>query len=205
MEPINLNHQHVKDQEIDVHNKSNLCHKLSHGLVMENSILNFKVSGRGIIMAQSRFYNCTFNFKTKMQYPFTKVYFNGCTFTGRLESSEFGRRPWITSDEEKVKGDCIDCDFSQMKYANGIRFIDCDVERIKFPTGEHFVIKYPYKNIQAAQDSDMPGRLKRNFDPNWLMPTENALLYNFAEMAKRCDLPVDELKKQLAGIDFIEM
>ena len=86
---IDLNGQHLKDQEINLGNDSNLVHKLL-GVTMENCTLNFKVSGNGVSMARSKFYGCTFNFKTKMRYPLPKLISKTAHLQGKCSAASSG-------------------------------------------------------------------------------------------------------------------
>ena len=198
--------QTIKNEEITLLN--NVVNRLAHQLVMEDCIINFKLTSRALICAQAKFLNCTLNFKTRLNnHPFSSVYFENCTFKGKLSSSEFGRRKWIHEPEkEKIIAGIKNCDFSEVTVFDGIRFIDCDIDTIIFPKFPHFVVKYPFKNAQKILDSNLPKLFKSLFEPNkWLMETDNALLFNFNESAKYYDISVEEFKNLISQYDFIEM
>lgn len=205
---INLIDQHIKDQEITLGNDSDLKHKLS-GVTMENCTLNFKVSGNGVIMGRSKFYNCTFNFKVKMRYQFYNTYFEGCTFTGKMFSSEFGRREQVGSEAVKVTADVVNCDFSKLTLADGIRFLNCDMAATKLPPFPHFTVLNPYENSNFLQNSDAPEKLKKYFNFNggldWLMPEDKALIFDARQIAPKYDISLDDLQALLKDFEFIKM
>lgn len=200
--------QIVKDEEINLLSNSNLCHKLLGGLVMENCIINIKVSARGLIISQAKFINCTFNFKTKItNYSFTSSCFENCTFLGKMSGCEFGYRK---RDNEKIRGNMINCDFSQMLLMDGIRFLDCEMAGIKLPSFPHFTILNPLRNTNFLKDYDSASeKLKKYFDFNreftWLTEEDKALTKDAVGLSLKYGVKPEELKHILLAFDFIAM
>lgn len=199
--------QTIKNQEINLLNNENLLHKLSHGMIMEDCVINFKVPANGIIIAKAQFINCTLNFKTKLtNYSFSSTIFDGCKFTGKLSGCEFGYRKKNHNPEQpEIKGNIINCDFSEVAFANGIRFFNCDTATIKFPKFPHFFIKDPYQNAPIILENNFPKSLKTLFGSAWLTEADNALLLNIDEAAQKDKISVEEFKSLISAYDFIEM
>lgn len=200
--------QKIKDQEINLLNNENLAHKLSHGMIMENCVINFKVPAKAIIITKAKFINCTLNFKTKLtNYPFTSSYFENCIFLGKLSGCEFGYRPSIhLEEEEKFKGNIINCDFSKMALFDKIRLMNCDINKQILPTFPNFVIIDPIKNYRNLVDEDFPHMLKINFNyEDYLDDNDKGLVFDAEIMSKEYDIPIDKLKSIFSKYDFIKM
>ena len=175
---------------------------LGHNLTLRSCTLEIKVPRRALVVAHTRFIECTLLAKRELKnFRWESAHLQGCTFTGRFSGNDFGSWP-----DWPEKGSIQNCDFSAARL-DECRFLGCDVATLRFPRWPCFTILHPYARHRELTKYPWPGDIGRIDAKFWAETpaTTVAMTYWAPDLAKRSGTTPEAIKavlEKLEGVSY---
>jgi hypothetical protein len=164
---------------------------LGHNLTLRNCTLVIKVPARALVVAHTRFIDCTIEVKRQLKnFRWETAHLQGCRFKGHFSGNDFGEWP-----DSPGNGSLADCDFSEA-YLSWTRFLGCDVRTLRFPSWPCFTILDPARRWRELSALPWPGLIGRvTMGGLAESPASTvALTFSAPDLAKRYDTTPEALK-----------
>jgi hypothetical protein len=150
---VNLEDREIENERIEL--DSGVIYFLGPNLTLKNCTLVLRVPSRDLIIPQARLIGCTIEVRKELKnFRWEHAALEGCRFTGRLSSNDFGR--WPSSVE--APGSITDCDFTEARL-DECRFVGCDVSTLQLPSWPCFTILEPARRAYELTAIEWPGQL----------------------------------------------
>jgi hypothetical protein len=173
---------------------------LGHNLTLRNCTLVIQVPARALVVARTRFIDCTIEVKRQLKnFRWELAHLRGCRFKGRFSGNDFGEWP-----DSPGEGSLINCDFSEA-HLNSTRFLGCDVRTLRFPSWPCFTILEPVRRCRELQALPWPGAygsiIGKGFaeDP----PSTVAVTHSAPELAKFCGTTPEAIRALVEKLDRV--
>lgn len=169
-------------------------------MTLRNCTLVLRVSARNLIIPGARFIGCTIDVKKELKnFGWEHALLEGCGFTGRLSSNDFGHWP-----DSPRPGHIQDCDFSAAQL-DGCRFLECDVHTLHFPAWPHFTLIDPVRRARELSSAPWPGDIARIVMSGFeeIPRTTVAITYSAFSLAKRHGTTPEAIKATLEKLEGV--
>lgn len=196
---IQFSEQEIANEQLILDSPTELYY-LGHNLTLRNCTIVIKVPRRALVVAHTRFIECTIEAKRELKsFRWESAHLQGCTFTGRFSGNDFGS--WPARPE---KGSIQDCDFSAARL-DECRFLGCDIATLRFPGWPCFTILHPYARHRELAKSPWPGDIGRIDAEFWAKTpaTTVAMTYLAPALAKRSGTTPEAIKAVLEKLDGV--
>lgn len=196
---IQFSDQEIANERLILDSATELYY-LGHNLMLRNCTLVIKVPARALVVARTRFIDCTIEVKRELKsFRWGSAFLQGCRFKGRFSGNDFGK--WPSSPSE---GNIVDCDFSEA-HLDATRFLACDVSTLRFPPWPCFTIFDPVPRWRELSSLPWPSDIGPIVmegcaeDP----PSTVALTYSALGLAKRYGSTPEAIKAVLEKMDGV--
>ncbi len=198
---IQFRDQEISNERLVLDSKTELYY-LGHHLTLRNCTLVFKVPARALVVAHTRFIDCTLDAKRELKnFRWEYAHLKGCRFKGRFTGNDFGSWP-----DHPEKGSMEDCDFSDARL-DACRFLGCDVRGLRFPSWPCFTLFEPTRRWRELSLLPWPGdigaieiKLCQEGPPSTV-----AVTFSAPELAKRRGTTPEAIRavlEKLEGVYF---
>jgi hypothetical protein len=147
-----------------------------------------------------RFIDCAIEVKRQLkEVRWYKANLNGCRFTGRLFSCDFGRRADPVAAYHEDVGGIEDCDFTAA-HLHACRFVGCDPSTLRFPRWPYFTLLEPYRRHREFASMLWPREIRAWFTAFDEYPENTvAMTYSATALAKEAGVSEDRIRALLEG------
>ena len=192
---IQLNDRTLENETLRLDSRDEV-HYLGHNLTLKNCALIIKVPGKRLVIAKTRFLDCTLEAKQELKgFWWDSAMLQGCTFKGRFTGCEFGGRP--SAPEE---GAVVDCDFTEARL-HWCGFTACDASRLRFPPWPCFTLLEPVRWLHEWKGVSWPGKAGLLISTlAGATPQTSAVTLHAPSLAREMDTTEEALKAALQGL-----
>lgn len=196
---IQFSDQEIVNERLILDSATELYY-LGHNLTLRNCILVIRVPARALVIARTRFIDCTIEVKRQLNtFRWQSAFLKGCRFKGRFSGNDFGSWP-----DTRTEGGIEDCDFTEA-HLDGCRFLECDVRTIRFPRWPCFTLFETGRRAPELGAVPWPGA-KGPIIGRVLAqtpPETQALSYSAPDLAKFCGTTPEAIKGVLENLDGV--
>jgi len=196
---IQFSDQELANERLVLESATELFY-LGHNLTLRNCTLVIRVPARALVIARTRFIDCTIEVKRQLKnFRWQSAFLKGCRFKGHFIGNDFGSWP-----EELAEASVEDCDFTEA-HLEGCRFLQCEVSTLRFPRWPYFTLLEPGLRARELGSVPWPGAKGAIYGAVLARtpPVTRALTESAIELAKWSGTTPEAIKAVLEKLDGV--